>query len=94
MQLVGYYSDNKGMYRAKYNFAVSSIKEAREAVQQWFFLELECPEWNIRSSFIDNSQLEARIDGYCADEHIILRIEDDDFNEVLEDNEWSLNALV
>ena len=97
MQVVIYYatidpSNNKIVMKEHDRFSVDDLYHARRMVKQWFEIEKDCAEWNIRKAWATQTYTEAHIYGYCRDEHVVIVLEDDrGFNYV--DAEWWINEL-
>ena len=97
MQVVIYYatidpSNNKIVMKEHDRFSVDNLYHARRMIKQWFEIEKDCAEWNIRKAWATQTYTEAHIYGYCRDEHVAIVLEDDHgFNYV--DAEWWINEL-
>lgn len=97
MQVVIYYAEideltNKVVMKEHDRFSVDSCYEARRMIKQWFEIEKDCAEWNIRNAWATQTFMEAHIYGFCRDEHVAIVVEDDhDFNYL--DAEWWINEM-
>lgn len=84
IDVVVYYAKSGGSLYEKERFVVKSLEEARQQLLDWYFIELDHIEWNIREHYYCMSAYEAHIYGYAKDEHIMLTIEDHKSTRVLE----------
>lgn len=97
MQVVVYYAEideltNKVVMKEHDRFPVDSCYEARRMIKQWFAIEKDCAEWNIRNAWATQTFMEAHIYGFCRDEHVAIVVEDDHgFNYL--DAEWWINEM-
>lgn len=97
MQVVIYYAEideltNKVVMKEHDRFSVDSCYEARRMIKQWFEIEKDCAEWNIRNAWATQTFMEAHIYGLCRDEHVAIVVEDDHgFNYL--DAEWWINEM-
>lgn len=97
MQVVVYYAEideltNKVVMKEHDRFPVDSCYEARRMIKQWFEIEKDCAEWNIRNAWATQTFMEVHIYGFCRDEHVAIVVEDDHgFNYL--DAEWWINEM-
>ena len=97
MQVVVYYAEideltNKVVMKEHDRFTVDSCYEARRMIKQWFEIEKDCAEWNIRTAWATQTFMEAHIYGFCRDEHVAIVVEDDHgFNYL--DAEWWIDEM-
>ena len=97
MQVVIYYAEideltNKVVMKEHDRFPVDSCYEARRMIKQWFEIEKDCAEWNIRTAWATQTFMEAHIYGFCRDEHVAIVVEDDHgFNYL--DAEWWIDEM-
>ena len=97
MQVVVYYAEideltNKVVMKEHDRFPVDSCYEARRMIKQWFEIEKDCAEWNIRNAWATQTFMEAHIYGFCRDEHVAIVVEDDHgFNYL--DAEWWISEM-
>lgn len=97
MQVVVYYAEideltNKVVMKEHDRFPVDSCYEARRMIKQWFEIEKDCAEWNIRTAWATQTFMEAHIYGFCRDEHVAIVVEDDHgFNYL--DAEWWIDEM-
>lgn len=97
MQVVVYYAEidelaNKVVMKEHDRFPVDSCYEARRMIKQWFEIEKDCAEWNIRNAWATQTFMEAHIYGFCRDEHVAIVVEDDHgFNYL--DAEWWIDEM-
>lgn len=97
MQVVVYYAEideltNKVVMKEHDRFPVDSCYEARRMIKQWFEIEKDCAEWNIRTAWATQTFMEAHIYGFCRDEHVAIVVEDDHgFNYL--DAEWWIDKM-
>ena len=55
---------------------IDTIDEARMILLELYEVRCDNPEWNVKTSWISESYLEAHVIGFCRDEHYMLVIED------------------
>lgn len=97
MQVVVYYAEideltSKVVMKEHDRFPVDSCYEARRMIKQWFEIEKDCAEWNIRNAWATQTFMEAHIYGFCRDEHVAIVVEDDHgFNYL--DAEWWIDEM-
>ncbi len=55
---------------------IDKLEDARQIIVELYKVYVENPEWNVKEAYLNNSQTEGHIFGYCKDEHYMLTIED------------------
>ena len=84
IDMVIYYAGSGGLLHEEQRFKCSSLEEARKLLLEWYWLEIEHLEWNLRSNYYGIAAYEAHIYGYSRDEHIMLTLEDRGQSRVME----------
>lgn len=77
MQVSIYYAASRTEMKLKESFKCKNLKKARKLVSEWFEIEIETAQWNVKEATISKTCLEAEINGYCTDEKVFITVEDE-----------------